>query len=519
MITIPPFTSVELKVRFRPKSVGQRTGSINFTSNAPGGTHAITLQGTGITTGTGNLKYLTASGGKLVDDVGSTVILRSVNWYGMEAIGIPQGAWSRPFRTQVIGSTIRLGMLDEIKQLGFNCIRLPICQDVTWPNFKPNYTQGQWNTTYINPDLNPSLVVSNTEPKNTIDILDTFVSWCESLDIRIIMDMHCLAPDDDNVQGTGGKWYSTPTPTSAGSTSGARREPRNEKQAIDALVFLANRYKGRPVVAGFDIINEPHNCAWDRDPLNGVVGYYERAAAAIHAVNQDVLVVCEGIAGRVNHDPDFVSVDPGDIQDAEDERYKWSTFWGGNLTGVRNTPVTIEHQDKVVYSPHEYGSFLAGVPVPPWFDPVAAVGTDYKGKLFPENMPDVWKREWGYIVEEGIAPLFVGEFGSYFRVGGDPATGGGAGYTQQNLSYDAAWIEQMQRYFAFWNINFAYWAWNPGGDPAGLVEMDENGNWGRAQQFKIDYIGPLLPGNITLYTLLDSANSPLTDGGGSFLES
>lgn len=532
MINIPPFSSIDLKVRFRPTQQGQRTGSINFTSNAPGGTHAITLQGTGIPSGTGNLTYLRGSGGKLIDPDGETVILRSVNWYGMESIGIPQGGWSRPFRTQIVGSTIRMGMLDEIKQLGFNCIRLPICEDVSWPNFRPEYATGLWNTTYINPDLNPSLVVSNTEPKKTIDILDTFMGWCEALEIRVILDLHCLAPDDSNVLGTGGKWYTTNDPLDVGSSAGLRREPRNEQQAIDALVFLANRYKDRPVLAGIDILNEPYNCAWSRDDKTGIVGFYERAGTAISAVNPDVMLICEGIAGRVNHDPDALplgeEVEPVDPPEEgeepeepepTEERYKWDTFWGGNLSGVEITPVVMPDHTKLMYSPHEYGSFLAGMPIPPWFDPVDAVGSDYKGKLFPENMPDVWRREWGFIVEQEIAPIFVGEFGSFFRVGGDPNTGGGAGYTEQNLAYDAQWIDQIQRYFAFWNINFAYWAWNPGGDPAGLVEIDSNGNWGAAQQFKIDYIGPLLPGNITLYTILDSANSPLTDGGGSFLES
>lgn len=515
MITIPPFSSHTLKVRFRPKAVGQRTGSINFTSNTVPGVHLINLQGTGLSNGSGSLLYLQGVGGKLQDTADQDVTLRAVNWYGMESIGIPQGGWSRPFRTQIVGSVIRLGMLDEIKQLGFNCIRLPLCQDVTWAGFKPNYALGQWNTTYINPDLNPSLVVSPTEPKNSIDILDTFISWCESLEIRVILDLHCLAPDDDNVQGTKGKWYTTVNPGDAGSTAGIRREPRSEEQTIAALTFLAERYAGRAVVAGIDLLNEPYNCTWDRDALTGIVGFYERAAVAINAVNPDVMLICEGIAGKVDHTPLGHEDDPESVEG----KYDWDTFWGGNLSGVRDTPVLVPNHARLMYSPHEYGSFMAGIPTPPWFDPEAAVGPGYVGKQFPENMPDVWKLEWGFIAETGIAPIFVGEFGSFFKVGGDPNTGGGAGYTQQNLDYDLEWLDEMQRYFEFWGINFAYWAWNPGGEPAGLVEMDSNGNWGNALQYKIDYLGPLLPGNVTLNTLLDFDNSPLTDGGGSFLES
>ncbi|MFD2881577.1 cellulase family glycosylhydrolase [Paenibacillus rhizoplanae] len=46
-------------------------------------------------------------------------------------------------------------------------------------------------------------------------------------------------------------------------------------------------------------------------------------------------------------------------------------WWGGNLTGVRNYPVTLTVPNQVVYSPHDYGP---GVAEQPWFSDPAFSG-------------------------------------------------------------------------------------------------------------------------------------------------
>ena len=133
-ITIPPFGSHVIKLRFKPTAAGVRQGNLTFTSNTPNSPHTIPLTGIGKSTsggggGTdpepiGNITYLSADGGKLRDEkgTGEIVQLKSINWYGLEQIGVPTGAWTRPFRTKVVGGTLREGMLDEIKRLGLNSI-------------------------------------------------------------------------------------------------------------------------------------------------------------------------------------------------------------------------------------------------------------------------------------------------------------------------------------------------------------------------------------------------------------
>lgn len=449
--------------------------------------------------------WLIASGAKLSNGVGGeSAMLKSINWYGFEQIGIPSGSWSRPFRTIIVDGVEKEGMLDEIKRLGFNSLRMLFSQDCTWPGYKPVTESGHWNTTYIDSVLNPWAFLETSLPadrfvspqpvKNTIDIMDWFVDQCAMLGLRIIFDMHTLAPDDDNVAATNGKWYTTATPDAIGTTTGAKREPRNEAQAIAAFVFLADRYKNKPIVCGFDLINEPHECTWDRDPTTGVVGYYERCGNAIHAVNPNVMIICEGIAergmnsGTVDHTP------PGHENDqaSKDGKYKWGTVWSGKLdevSRIANVQVTLNIPNKVIYSPHEYGSYPAGYK---WFYPEQYVGSTYAGLPFPDNMPNVWSREWGYLAEQDIAPVWIGEFGSYLRVGGDPIGHGGSSYSAQQLIWDKQWLTALANYCNKWKIGFSFWALNPGGDPDGLLSENGTGQWASAQDFKVTALQPFL---------------------------
>lgn len=511
-MTIPPYGTQTINVVFEPTDIGTRTGSIAFTSNSPNSPHLIQLTGTGKNTiidppVDGEISYLTADGAILRDVGGNQVMLRSINWYGFEQLGLPMGAWTRPYRTKTVDGVVREGMLDEIKRLGFNSIRLLFSQDTTWPGYKPLAgVFNQWNSTYIDVALNPEIMNNLVDyapqaVKDTIEILDLFVGWCQELKLRIIFDMHTLAPDDNNVLATNGKWYTTNTPSAAGSTGGNRREPRNEQQAIAAHVFLADRYKNMPIVCGFDLINEPHECTWDRDPLTGVVGFYERCGNAIHAVNPHVLIICEGVSergmnsGTVDHTP----VGSEGTIESQQGMYKWGVIWSGKLdevARVANVPVTLTIPNKVVYSPHEYGSWMGGSGAGhQWFAPEQFVGAGYTGLPFPDNMFDVWRRQWGYLAEENIAPVWIGEWGSYFRVGGDPMGGGGSGsYGQNHYDWDIAWANKLADYCNTYSIGSAFWALNPGGDPDGLLEQQPAGVWHGAQQFKLDVLEPFLNG-------------------------
>src|SRR5262249_31193461 len=111
----------------------------------------------------------------------------------------------------------------------------------------------------------------------------------------------------------------------------------------------------------------------------------ERAGDAILAVNPDWLIFVEGIERYQNN-------------------YYW---WGGNLAGAGAFPVRLDLDGRLVYSPHDYP---ASVYNQPWFN-----APDY-----PDNLPSVWEQNWGYLLSRGLAPVYLGEFGSRLEDPKDP---------------------------------------------------------------------------------------------------
>lgn len=482
--------TVVITLRFRPLLVGSKTANLTITTDAPNSPHVVGMSGTAVAANPTGHSWLTAAGTLLKDEQNNTVRLRSCNWYGGESILMPMGLWSRAYKTIVISGVTHEGLLDTIARLGFNSVRLPICQDVTWVGRKPNTTGDGWDTTYVRADLNPDLFngsnpASQPQPTLTaIEIYDKVIAHCKTLGLRVVLDMHCLAPNDDNVAGANGRWYSTATPTSPGATGGNRGEARNEAQAIAAWEFLANRYKNEPTVCGFDIINEPYNAKWDDSVQDGVAAYYERAGAAIQAINPNVLIICEGVAGNVR------------ITDSP--LLEYGAWWSGNLEGVRARPIVLPTPNKVVYSPHEYGSYLGGNSQL-WF---TAPG-------YPNNLPGVWDKMWGYIAKENIAPIWVGEFGSTMKAEGL--------YTQDFVDKDVLWLAELSKYYEANSINFAYWALNPPGEPNGILAQDNAGVWGEPYPYKvtalIPFLAPTPPVNLGNGLLAEDSSTFITEDG------
>jgi endoglucanase len=68
----------------------------------------------------GSAAAYTAQAGKILDAGGNAVTLRGVNWFGFETANhIPHGLWTRNWRS----------MIEQMKSLGFNAVRLPFCPD------------------------------------------------------------------------------------------------------------------------------------------------------------------------------------------------------------------------------------------------------------------------------------------------------------------------------------------------------------------------------------------------------
>lgn len=267
-----------------------------------------------------------------------------------------------------------------------------------------------------------------------LQVMDKVVGYAGQVGLKVILDEHTSAADGPNGSGL---WYDS------GYT---------EAQWVATWTMLAQHYAGNATVVGGDLHNEPHGAAtWGDGSADDWAAAATRGGNAIQSVNPDWLVFVEGI-----------------------ETYQgMSTGWGGNLMGVRDHPVTLTLPDKVVYSPHDYP---VSVYPWPWFS-----APDY-----PDNLPDVWSKAWGYVYESGIAPVWIGEFGSELRT-----------------TSDQQWLSQLVKYMdgdlagsggplvaaGQQGVSWAYWSWNPNSNNTGGILLDD---WQSVDRAKVAAIQPAL---------------------------
>jgi endoglucanase len=244
---------------------------------------------------------------EIVDATGQPMLLRGVNWFGLETeTHTPHGLWQRDYKS----------MLAQIKSLGFNFIRLPF-----------SVVALKQNASAVS-SINFS-IGSNGElrGKSPLEIMDAVIQAAGRQGLMVLLDNHAL-----NDQVLPEVWY----------------DPQvSEADWIKIWTMLADRYRAQPNVIGADLLNEPHGKAsWGTgNPATDWRLAAERAGNAIGDVNPNWLILVEGVENNV----------PGQ---------KLQHWLGGNLEGVRNFPVRLKQSRKLVYSIHEYGP---GVYDQPWF--------------------------------------------------------------------------------------------------------------------------------------------------------
>ena len=318
-------------------------------------------------------------GNMIVDSAGERAPIHGVNWFGFETPTFaPHGLWVRNWRA----------LMDEAKSLGFNAMRLPLSGELV--------AQDGGTPNGIDYRLNPDL-----EGLNGLEILDAIVDYADRIGLRILLDYHRGEPGggpNDN-----GLWFGG---------------GRTEADIIAEWRTLAERYGDAPAVIGADLMNEPHMATWGDDTPTDWAAAAGRIGDAILDIAPDWLIVVEGVS-------------------AHDGRSYW---WGGNLTGVRDHPVSLEVPNRLVYSPHDYP---ASVAQNDWF----ADGSTYE---------DLFERNWGYIARDGIAPVVIGEWGSLLAT-----------------PEDREWAHALSTYLQENAIPWFWWSLNPNsGDTGGVLEDD-----------------------------------------------
>ncbi|MDZ4267955.1 MAG: Calx-beta domain-containing protein [Mycobacterium sp.] len=341
---------------------------------------------------------LHTSGNQILDSAGNPVQIAGINWFGFESdIFAPHGLWTRNYQD----------MMDQMVALEFNTIRLPYSSQMLHTTAAPSG---------IDFHKNPELA-----GLSSLEIMDEIIRYAGEIGMRVILDHHrSSAGAGPNGNGL---WYE-------GSYT--------EAAWIADWQMLAQRYANDPTVIGADLHNEPHNGTWGGGGATDWAAAAERAGNAILAVNSNWLIFVEGVATYQGQ----------------------SYWWGGNLMGVRDRPITLSVPDRVVYSPHDYPN---SVYEQPWFQTAN----------FGAALPDKFEQMWGYIYEQNIAPIYVGEFGTRLT---DPK--------------DVIWYEAITSYLSgdFDNngtidiaegtqdLSWTFWSWNPNStDTGGILANDWNG--------------------------------------------
>lgn len=217
-------------------------------SFAADGTDEGTVTGTGFT----SEDLLKTSGTKIVNQKGEEVILKGVNLGGW----LIQEDWLCPYEEVTDNYEIietlkeRFGTekayelmgvyednwiteydLDEIKEMGFNCVRVPF-----------------WYKNFYTDDDGTKLLDKNGNWD--FHYLDWIVSECSKRNIYVVLDMHG-APGFQSDAPHSGKT------TSCGLYDQTEQGERYRELTDELWTAIAERFVGNPAVAMYDLLNEP----------------------------------------------------------------------------------------------------------------------------------------------------------------------------------------------------------------------------------------------------------------------
>jgi endoglucanase len=342
------------------------------------------------------------------------VNIKGANWFGFETeVFCLHGLWSVSMTS----------LLDFLQMNKFNALRIPLSVEAI-------FGLDTLKCKAINTSANPNMV-DWTAGK----LLDHLVVECSKRGILVMPDIHRMV-------GTGfitELWYD---------------DQNNEAKIIEAWKIIVKRYLNYPNVFAIDIKNEPHGKAtWNSgNPATDWNAAATRIGNAILDVNPKLLIFVAGV-----------------------ESYKGEgSWWGGTLAGVKDSPVKLKVNNKVVYTPHVYG--------PSVFDQ-----TYFHDPSYPSNLLRYWDNDWAFIKKNNLGTVVIGEWGGKMLAS----------------NKDDVWQNAMGDFLLKNNFDFFYWSLNPNsGDTGGLVEDD----WKTPVQKKLTLLAKVSP-NPTKFTF---SNSPVT---------
>lgn len=269
-----------------------------------------------------------------------------------------------------------------IRKLGFNSVRMPYADEVVLKN----------------PLILPHLLTANPDLMGlrALDILEACIDALTKEGIAVIVNNHI----------THATWCCGADPCDAGWANDHLgplcRITQTEEQWIENWEEVMSRFVNNPSVIGVDLRNEVRGVwgtmTWDRWATAA-----EKAGNRLLKLNPDWLVIVGG------------------------------TESGNDLSGARTRPVVLDIPDRVVYSAHVYA----------WSGWGSMEGR-FSKRTYPSFVRTM-RQNWAYLVENNLAPVWIGEFGAPQKPG--------AG--------DANYWSNLMRYLKAIDADFGYWAINP----------------------------------------------------------
>lgn len=329
------------------------------------------------------------SGNQILTVDNKPIRIAGINWYGLETSqAVLGGLDSQDYKV----------ILRSVRANGYNTLRIPFANAIVESPVIPENVRFSSPNGPINTDL---------RNQTSLQILDHVIEYAGTLGLKIILDNH--RSDAGSSGQENGLWYSSAYPEAAW---------------IADWQFLAKRYRKDATVIGMDLRNEPHDAAgsgacWDCGGARDWHLAAQRAGNAILEINPHVLIFVEGVDSYKN---DFY-------------------WWGGNLQGVRNSPVNLKVAHQLVYSAHDYGPVEYSQP---WFNEATTSA----------SLEAMWSKQWAYISQQNIAPVWLGEFGTTNSARDIEAYAPVPGSQAQ-------WFQSLTQFLAQdTHLNWSYWALN-----------------------------------------------------------
>ncbi len=371
----------------------------------------------------------TTSGVDILNPAGQQFIISGINWYGFETTSyVAHGLYAQDYTY----------ILNEIKQYGYNTIRIPFSNEM-------------WKSDPI-PGSSRVSACPQCKGLHSRDILALIINYAGSIGLHVILDNH--RSEAGNSNEANGLWYITTSknyyPESSWMSDWIHIEDwvhgvKQTEGATDTVTVNLNASDGYPIVLGFDLRNEPHTVC-SHTGCNYLGGSTWGTGDGIDpTVNPNPNPFAPSCAATSScHDWRLAAERAGDSILGEAATNSWAYplifvegisqyptamgtpasgpydfYWdGGELLGVNGNagnpggPIVLNAggnasslgpavNNQIVYSAHDYGP---SVYAQPWFN----TSTCYASGCSSSSLADLWETHWGFIDTANVDPVWPG---------------------------------------------------------------------------------------------------------------